>query len=351
MRSRSRSRRRCCSQRRMASRGSPSRRGSPSGLSGCGSARSSSERRIRCTSTPMTPEPSPWRPKAARARRARSRMAPSDPSRSAAATCWRSVSRLTSSESNPAPPSPLSCSLTPWRTASISGARKKNRSKTRAKIRRSSGDLASVAESASRKSSCAVQPISPSAAKPSSSSEVPIATPSSRSSSAKRRSCASKPSGAGKLPELHADALGDHVEVGAVLDDDRHGLLERRAVEVLRAQEEQGACPVDRLGDRRGFLQVELADHPDDRDEPARDRLRELGRVQAHDLQLVVDLRVVEPEVEAASLQRLGQLAGVVGGEQHDGHRLRLDPPELGHGDLEVGEELEQHRLELLVGL
>src|SRR3954447_15384556 len=352
MRSRSSSRRRCCSKRRMASRGSPSRRGSPSGLSGCGSARSSSERRIRCTSTPMTPEPSPWRPKAAIARRARARMAPSDPSRSAAATCWRSVSRLTSSESSWAPPSPLSCSLTPWRTASISGARKKNFSKTKANIRRSSGDLANVAESASRKSRWSVQPTSESAAKPSSSSEVPMATPSSRSSSAKRRSCASNPwLGAGKLPELHADALGDHVEVGAVLDDHRHGLLERRPVEVLGAQEEQCPRPVDRFGDRRRLLQVELPDHADDLDEPAGHRLGQLGRVQADDLQLVLDLRVVEPEVEAAPLQRLGQLAGVVRGEEHDGHRLRLDPPELGDRDLEVGQQLEQHRLELLVGL
>src|SRR3954469_7246429 len=352
MRSRSSSRRRCCSKRRMASRGSPSRRGAPSGLSGCGSARSSSERRMRCTSTPITPEPSPCRPKAAIARRARSRMGPPDPSRSAAATCWRSVSRFTSSESKWAPPSPLCCSLTPWRTASISGARKKNISKTKAKIRRSSGDLARVADNPSRKSRWSVQPTSESAAKPSSNSEVPMATPSSRSSSAKRRTCASNPGlGAGKLPELHADALGDHVEVAAVLDDHRHGLLEHRAVEVLGAEEEQRPRPVDRLGDRRRLLEVELPDHADDLDQPAGHRLGQLWRVQADDLQLVLDLRVVEPEVEAAPLQGLGQLAGVVRGQQDDGHRLRLDPPELGNRDLEVGQELEQHRLELLVGL
>ena len=38
-----------------------------------------SVRRMRCTSTPITPEPSPWRPKAAIASRARSRISPSEP--------------------------------------------------------------------------------------------------------------------------------------------------------------------------------------------------------------------------------------------------------------------------------
>ena len=41
-----------------------------------------SVRRMRCTSTPITPEPSPRRPKAAIASRARSRISPSLPSRS-----------------------------------------------------------------------------------------------------------------------------------------------------------------------------------------------------------------------------------------------------------------------------
>ena len=50
----------------------------------------------------------------------------------------------------------------------------------------------------------------------------------------------------------------------------------------------------------------------------------ELGRVQAHDLELALDGRVVEPQVEAAALQRLGQLARVVRGEQHE--RLRASP-------------------------
>ena len=59
------------------------------GSSGWGSARSPSARRMRCTSTPITPEPSCRRANAAIAIRARSRIAPSEPSLSAAAICAR----------------------------------------------------------------------------------------------------------------------------------------------------------------------------------------------------------------------------------------------------------------------
>ena len=85
--------------------------------------------------------------------------------------------------------------------------------------------------------------------------------------------------------------------------------------------------------------------------ELAGDLLAELGRVQPHDLELALDVRVVEPEVEAAALERLGQLARVVGGEQHQRVGLGLDDAELRDRDLEVRQDLEQHRLELLVGL
>ena len=80
--------------------------------------------------------------------------------------------------------------------------------------------------------------------------------------------------------------------------------------------------------------------------------LVELGGVQADDLELALDVGVVEPEVEAAALERLGQLARVVGGEQRRAAGCVASiTPELGDRDLEVGEDLEQHRLELLVGL
>src|SRR3954453_14255381 len=344
---RSSSRRRICSKRRISSRGRPSRRGSSGGRSGWGSERRPSWRRMRCTSTPMTPEPPPWRPNAAMAIRARSRIAPSSPAARAAAICARSSSTsIDPMALGSTPPS----SRTSWRTAAASAARKKKRSKTSSKIRRSSGDLASVAASASRKSIGSVQPTSPSASKASSSSLVPSATPSLRSSSPSSSRLAARPLRL-EGTQLHPDALGDDVEVGAVLDDDRHRVAERLLVDVVGAEQQQRARPVDRLRDRRRLLEVELADELDDLDELARDALVELGRVQAHDRELVLELRVVQPEVEAAPLERLGELARVVGGQQHHRTRARLDAPQLGDGDLEVREDLQQHGLELLVGL
>ena len=136
-----------------------------------------------------------------------------------------------------------------------------------------------------------------------------------------------------------------------MLDDDRQRRAEDVGVDVVGAEQQQRARPVDRLRDRGRLLEVELAHHVDDLDEPLRDLLGQLGRVQAHDLELVLGRGVVEPQVQAAALERLGQLARVVRGQQHDRMRARLDAAELGDRDLEVGEQLEQHRLELLVGL
>src|SRR5687767_8289336 len=120
--------------------------------------------------------------------------------------------------------------------------------------RRSSCDFASVAASAERKSSSFVHGTCSSAANASSSSEVPTCMPSSRSSSANSSSRGAKPLGGlssdEPIGELHPDPLGDHVQVGAVLDDDRHRVFQDRLVDVLGAEQEEGARPVDRLGDR-----------------------------------------------------------------------------------------------------
>ena len=54
--------------------------------------------------------------------------------------------------------------------------------------------------------------------------------------------------------------------------------------------------------------------------------------------------------IEAAPLERVMQLARAVGGEDHDRTAARGDRAQLGHGDREVRQELEQERLELVIG-
>ena len=71
------------------------------------------------------------------------------------------------------------------------------------------------------------------------------------------------------------------------------------------------------------------------------------GHLGEHDLLLPLQRRVVDVEVEAAPLQRLGQLAGVVRREEHERDLLGLDRAQLGDRHLVVGEDLEQQRLGL----
>ena len=125
----------------------------------------------------------------------------------------------------------------------------------------------------------------------------------------------------GVAAEPHPDPLGDQVDVGAVLDDDAHRLLEGLAVDVVGAQQQQRPRPVDRLGDRGRLLQVELADHaarPRPAAAPA--SRRSSGACRRTISISRSSVGVVEPEVEAAALQRLGQLARVVRGEHDDRH-------------------------------
>src|SRR5262249_15972436 len=67
------------------------------------------------------------------------------------------------------------------------------------------------------------------------------------------------------------------------------------------------------------------------------------------DLELAFGIRVGHPVIEAAPLQRIMDLAGPVGRNDHDRRRLSLDGAELRHGYLEIREHLEQESLESLV--
>ena len=120
-------------------------------------------------------------------------------------------------------------------------------------------------------------------------------------------------------------------------------------VQMLRAEHDQGLRPVQRLADARRLAQVEAAQPLDRAHQLAGELLADLRRLQTHDLQLDVRPRVVELQVQAASLEGLAQLPRAVAREHDDRHRLRLDRPDLRDRHLEVGQELEQEGLELLV--
>ena len=78
--------------------------------------------------------------------------------------------------------------------------------------------------------------------------------------------------------------------------------------------------------------------------------VRRLRHARLNDGDLLFQVRVVDPVVEAAPLQGVMHLPRPVAGDDDEGRPLRADGAELGDADLEVAEQLEQERLELLVG-
>ena len=139
--------------------------------------------------------------------------------------------------------------------------------------------------------------------------------------------------------------------VGGVLEHDAEGLVDGGLVEVLDLQGDERAGPVDRLGDRRRLLQVQVAQPADGRDELPGDAVVEVGNLSGDDGPLTLGGRVVEVQEQAAPLHRLGELARRVRGQHHERTAHGDDRAELGDRHLEVRQHLQQQALHLDVGL
>ena len=121
-------------------------------------------------------------------------------------------------------------------------------------------------------------------------------------------------------------------------------------LELLLAERDERLRPVDRLGDAGDLREVgQLRSALDERRGLGGEPLGDARHAGAHDRDLALERRVPDPVVEAAALERVVQLARAVRGEDHDGPPRGADRADLRDRDLEVGEELEQERLELVV--
>ena len=118
----------------------------------------------------------------------------------------------------------------------------------------------------------------------------------------------------------------------------------------LRPERGQGRRPVDRLGHPGRLVEVLLPQRLDGgRHLAGRVRAR-LGGAQPDDGHLPLEVRVLDPVVQAAPLEGVVDVAGAVGG---DDDQRRLDGPEgaeLGDGHRVLRQELEEEGLELVVG-
>ena len=103
-----------------------------------------------------------------------------------------------------------------------------------------------------------------------------------------------------------------------VLQQHVQRLAEHLGRDLVAAEVQQRAGPVDRLRDRRRLLQVDVADRADDLGDLLRERVVDLGHADPHDLLLALDVGVVDVQEQAAALQRLRQLTRVVRREEHE---------------------------------
>src|SRR5215210_3888538 len=136
----------------------------------------------------------------------------------------------------------------------------------------------------------------------------------------------------------------------AVLEDRAKRGLHELLVEFPRAEGNERLGPVEGLCDARWFIEVHRAHLLRRRGDLSGQTLFGVGDPETDDLHLPLEAGVLDVMVEAAALERVVDLAGAVGGKDGDGRTLGPDGAELRDGDGEVGEDLQQERLELVVG-
>src|SRR5437763_368064 len=143
------------------------------------------------------------------------------------------------------------------------------------------------------------------------------------------------------------ELLGRLLDVGAVLEQDVQRVAGLLGSDRVCPEEHQGPGPVQRLGHRRMLLELETAKRAHDAHDLVRQMVGDLRHPGQHDRLLPVELRVVDVQVQAPTLEGLGQLAGVVRREEHQGQLGGGHRSQLGDRDLVVGQDLEQQGLGL----
>ena len=121
----------------------------------------------------------------------------------------------------------------------------------------------------------------------------------------------------------------------------------RLGIHRLDAEQQQGPGPVERFRHRRRLFQLQIPDGAHDADHLIGERLRDAGHPGEHDLLLPLEVGIVDVQEQAATLEGLGQLPGVVGGQEHQRNLGGAHRPQLGDRYLVVGEDLQQQGLGL----
>src|SRR5919202_371599 len=154
----------------------------------------------------------------------------------------------------------------------------------------------------------------------------------------------------GLLDEPVEALAADALEVVAFLEQRAERAIRRRSVHLVAPERVEGLGPIQRLADAGRPVEVEPAQILHERAHLVGEALSDVGKPRAGDRHLALDAGMVYPVVEAAPLERLVQVTGPVGGNDHRRRLLGAHDPDLRNRHLEVREELEQEGLELVVG-
>ena len=144
-------------------------------------------------------------------------------------------------------------------------------------------------------------------------------------------------------------SAADEPDVLLVLEQDAERRVDDLRRQARSPEGHQRSGPVERLGHAGQLGQVDLTQPLDERDHRARELRVHAREPRLDDGVLLVRRGVVDPVVQAAPLERVVDLARAVRGQDDPRGLLCLDGPDLRHRDLEVGQDLQQVRLELLV--
>ena len=148
-------------------------------------------------------------------------------------------------------------------------------------------------------------------------------------------------------PAVEAQVLGRLVDVGLVLEQDVERPGGRCGIDGLDPEQQQGPGPIERFGHRRRLFQLQIADGAHDADHLIGEGLGDARHPGQHDLLLPLEVGIVDVQEQAAPLQRLRQLSGVVGGQEDQRDLGGAHGPELRDRHLIVREDLQEQGLGL----
>ena len=112
----------------------------------------------------------------------------------------------------------------------------------------------------------------------------------------------------------------------------------------------QGLGPVDGLGHTGRLVQTHSPNRLHGCGDLAGQPVTSLGCLEAHDRHLAFEVRVFDPVVEAAPLEGVVHVTGAIRRQHHERRHFGSERPELGDRHRVVGQDLEQERLEFVVG-